>query len=262
MGIINVTPDSFSDGGRFIDPEAAVAHGLALMEQGADILDIGGESTRPGSDSVTEEEELRRVMPVVENLVSQGAAVSIDTSKSSVGAAALAAGACIVNDVSAGRFDAALPTAAAEHGAGYIAMHMQGNPTNMQAAPKYEDVVAEVCAFVEERAEALGRAGIPREAVAVDPGIGFGKALEHNLALLAHIDRLVDLGMPVVVGCSRKSFIGKIADAEVDERLPGTLAANLWAWARGVQVLRVHDVAEARQAIAVWQAIHAGGQAA
>jgi len=262
MGVINVTPDSFSDGGRFPDPEAAVAHGLALIGQGANIVDVGGESSRPGSEPVPAEEELNRTIPVVEGLVAQGAAVSIDTTKAAVGEAALAAGACIVNDISAGRLDSALPATAAQHGAGYIAMHMQGTPKTMQSAPEYEDVVAEVCAFLEERVEALTAAGIARGAIAVDPGIGFGKTLDHNLALLARIDRLVDLGLPVVNGCSRKSFIGNVTGAETGDRLPGTLAAHLWAWARGVQILRVHDVAEARQAAAVWQAIHAGGQAA
>ena len=262
MGVINVTPDSFSDGGRFPDPEAAVAHGLALIGQGANIVDVGGESSRPGSEPVPAEEELNRTIPVVEGLVAQGAAVSIDTTKAAVGEAALAAGACIVNDISAGRLDSALPATAAQHGAGYIAMHMQGTPKTMQSAPEYEDVVAEVCAFLEERVEALTAAGIARGAIAVDPGIGFGKTLDHNLALLARIDRLVDLGLPVVIGCSRKSFIGNVTGAETGDRLPGTLAAHLWAWARGVQILRVHDVAEARQAAAVWQAIHAGGQAA
>lgn len=257
MGILNVTPDSFSDGGQFLGPERAIARGHEMVAQGADLIDVGGESTRPGAEPVPAAEEIRRTEPVVTALAEEGITVSIDTTKSEVAREALAAGAAVINDISAGVFDAGLPEAAAEFGAGYVAMHMQGRPQTMQQNPRYTDVVGEVLSFLEERAEALESAGMVREAIALDPGIGFGKTAGHNLTLLAHVHRLVELGRPVVVGCSRKSLIGQLTGAPVDGRLPGSLAAHLWAWQRGVQVLRVHDVAETTQALAMWQAITA-----
>ncbi len=259
MGVLNVTPDSFSDGGRFLDADAAVARGMQMVEEGADLIDVGGESSRPGAEPVSADEEIRRTEPVVQALAEAGAAVSIDTTKAAVARVALAAGAVAVNDISAGRLDEGLPAVAAEFGAGYVAMHMRGTPQTMQIDPRYEDVVTEVVSFLEERAEALERAGVRRESIALDPGIGFGKTSGHNLTLLAHIDRLVELGRPVVIGCSRKSLIGDLTGAAVDRRLPGSLAAHLWAWQRGVQVLRAHDVAETAQALTLWQAI-AGGR--
>lgn len=256
LGVVNVTPDSFSDGGRFLRAEDAIAHGRRLSEEGADLIDVGGESTRPGAAPVAETEELRRVMPVVEALAALGVAVSIDTAKAGVARRALEAGAVVVNDISAGRFDADLPGVAAACGAGYIAMHMRGTPPTMQDAPEYADVVGEVQGFLEERAQALTRAGLAREAIAIDPGIGFGKTVEHNLALLRHLSRLVEMGWPVAVGVSRKSFIGRLTgDPPPGERLPGSLAAALWAVLQGVHILRVHDVAATRQALTVWQSI-------
>ncbi len=261
MGVVNVTPDSFSDGGLFLDAEVAVAHGSELVAQGADILDVGGESTRPGAESVGEGEELRRVLPVIERLA--GAAgdtqISIDTSKAPVARAALAAGASLVNDVSALRADPRMAGVVAESGARCCLMHMQGEPRTMQRAPRYEDVVDDVKAFLEERLGFAVRAGIAEERLLLDPGIGFGKTLAHNLELLRRLDELTTLGRPLVVGTSRKSFLGRlIADAEgrpepvgPAERLPGTLASSVLAYERGATVLRVHDVAPVRAALAV-----------
>lgn len=244
MGVLNVTPDSFSDGGQWFDPEAAVAHGLQLVAEGADIVDVGGESTRPGAEPVDEDEERRRVVGVVEALAPH-VRVSIDTRKAEVARAAVAAGATLVNDVSA-----TLWPVAAESGVGWVAMHMQGEPRTMQAAPHYDDVVAEVRRYLVERAEAARRAGV--EEVWVDPGIGFGKALDHNLALLRHLAQLVGAGFPVVVGTSRKTFLGRLTsrpfgheagDAPVDDRLEASVATAAWAVAQGAAMVRVHDVA-------------------
>ena len=249
MGILNVTPDSFSDGGRFLSPDAAVKRALIMEKEGADIIDVGGESARPGADPVPVEEELRRVLPVLERLRGKlRIPISIDTTKAEVAEAALRAGASIVNDISALRFDPAMASVVAEFGAGLVLMHMLGTPKTMQQAPHYEDVVREVREFLAERALYAQSQGIPREAIAVDPGIGFGKTVEHNLELLRRLPELVELGFPVLVGPSRKSFIGAILGLGVEERLEGTLAACAVAVVRGADILRVHDVREVRRA--------------
>jgi dihydropteroate synthase len=255
MGVVNVTPDSFSDGGLYLDPEAAIAHGRQLVAAGAEILDVGGESTRPGAEAVSEEEELRRVIPVIQGLVATDADVSVDTSKAAVAAAALDAGAEIVNDVTALRGDPGMAALCAERGATVVLMHMRGKPRTMQDDPHYEDVVAEVKAFLAERLEAAVAAGIAEERVWLDPGIGFGKTLAHNMELLRRLGELRDLGRPLVIGTSRKSFIGKVDGSAADERLGGTIASSVLAAAEGAEVLRVHDVAEVRQALAVATAI-------
>jgi dihydropteroate synthase len=252
MGVVNVTPDSFSDGGLFLDADAAVEHGRRLAAEGAAILDVGGESTRPGAEPVAEDEELRRVLPVVERLAGGGARISIDTTKSAVARAALDAGADIVNDVSALRFDPELAGVIAGSGADCCLMHMLGEPRTMQQDPRYEDVVSEVKAFLEERLAFATAAGIAEERVWLDPGIGFGKTVEHNLELLRRLDEIVAIGRPVAVGTSRKSFLGKLAGGrDEDERLPGTIATNVLALERGATVFRVHDVAQNADALAV-----------
>jgi dihydropteroate synthase len=252
MGIVNVTPDSFSDGGRFFEADAAVAHGLRLAEEGAGILDVGGESTRPGADLVAAEEEARRVLPVIAALASAGHRVSIDTTKLEVAQAALEAGATIVNDVSAFRFAPALAGLVADAHAGCCLMHMLGEPRTMQKDPRYEDVVSEVRAFLEERLSFAVAEGVSEENVWLDPGIGFGKTVEHNLELLRRLDEIAAIGRPVVIGTSRKSFLGRIAGAsgEVD-RLPGTIATNVLAMERGASIFRVHDVAPVADALRV-----------
>ena len=251
MGVVNVTPDSFSDGGRYLDADEAVKHGERLASEGAAILDVGGESTRPGADPVTQEEELRRVVPVVERLAGR-ARVSIDTTKVAVARAALEAGATIVNDVSALRFDPGMAALVAETGAGCCLMHMLGEPRTMQEDPRYDDVVSEVKAFLEERLAFAVAEGIDEERVWLDPGIGFGKTVEHNLELLRRLDEIVAIGRPVVVGTSRKSFLGKLAGGRDEgERLPGTIATNVLALERGASVFRVHDVAQNVDALAV-----------
>jgi dihydropteroate synthase len=242
MGIVNVTPDSFSDGGLFLDADAAIAHGRELHAEGADILDVGGESTRPGAEPVAPDEEIRRVVPVIEALAQDGARVSIDTVKAEVARRALAAGATIVNDVSAFRFDPELAGVTAQAGAGCVLMHMLGEPRTMQDDPRYDEVVSDVKAFLEERlAFAVGE-GVPEEHIWLDPGIGFGKTLDHNVELIARLDEIVAIGRPVVFGASRKSFLGKLTGRLVDERLAGTIAANIIAYERGARVFRVHDV--------------------
>jgi len=254
MGVVNVTPDSFSDGGMYLDPEAAVAHGRELVAQGAEILDVGGESTRPGAAEVSEEEELRRVLPVVEGLAGV-ATVSVDTSKLGVAEAALDAGASIVNDVTAMRRDPEIGGLCAERGVGLVLMHMLGDPRTMQVDPHYDDVVDEVKAFLAERLEVAVAAGVDEERIWLDPGIGFGKALEHNLELLRRLGELRSLGRPLVIGTSRKSFLGKIDDSPVDRRMGGTIASSVLAAAEGADVLRVHDVAEVAQALKLAAAI-------
>jgi dihydropteroate synthase len=260
MGIVNVTPDSFSDGGSFLRPEVAAEHARRLLDAGADILDVGGESTRPGAEPVSEDEELRRVMPVIEALANSGALLSIDTMKAGVARRAVAAGAHIVNDVSALTADQDMARAVRDARAGVVLMHMRGSPRTMQAAPRYGDVVGEVSSFLRERLRELEEAGIAREAMAVDPGIGFGKTVEHNLALLAGLRTLARLGRPVVVGCSRKRFLGEVTGRAVGERLAGSLAAAAVAVFLGAHVVRVHDVAESRDAALVAAAVaRAGG---
>jgi dihydropteroate synthase len=253
MGVVNVTPDSFSDGGLFLDAGAAVEHGRRLASEGAAILDVGGESTRPGAEPVSEEEELKRVLPVVEQLAAGGGArVSIDTTKAGVARAALDAGATIVNDVSAFRFDPGLAALVAESGADCCLMHMLGEPRTMQQDPRYDDVVSDVKAFLEERLAFATSEGVPEERVWLDPGIGFGKTVEHNLELLRRLDEIVAIGRPVVVGTSRKSFLGKLAGGRDEgRRLPGTIATNVVALERGATIFRVHDVAQNADALAV-----------
>ena len=252
MGVVNVTPDSFSDGGEFLDAETAIAHGRRLAAEGADILDIGGESTRPGADPVDPGEELRRVIPVVEALAGGDAAVSIDTTKAAVAGRALQAGASIVNDVSAFRFEPELAALVAQAGCDCCLMHMLGEPRTMQQDPRYADVVADVTAFLEERmAFAVGE-GVSEERIWLDPGIGFGKTVGHNLELLRRLDEIAAIGRPVVVGTSRKSFIGKLTgDRTEDDRLPGTIATSVLALERGARVFRVHDVAPVADALKV-----------
>lgn len=256
MGIVNVTPDSFSDGGKFFPPEAAVAHALELVAQGAEILDIGGESTRPGAEPVSEAEELRRVLPVIQALAGRVTVpLSIDTVKPAVAAATLAAGASIVNDIAANRTDPAMWRLVAAAGAGYVCMHMRGTPATMQARPEYSDVVAEVVEFFAERRERLAAAGVAAEQVVLDPGIGFGKTAEHNLQLLARLGSLTKFARPILIGVSRKSFIGKTVGAGLEQRLPGSLACACWAVAHGAQIIRAHDVAETAQAVRMTQAL-------
>jgi dihydropteroate synthase len=256
MGIVNVTPDSFSDGDRFLDSGRAVEHALQLAAEGAEILDIGGESTRPGAASVSVSDELARVIPVIQALARQtDRVISIDTQKPEVAAAAVAAGAAIINDIAAHRTDPAMWESVARTGAGYICMHMQGTPQTMQESPHYADVVAEVREFFEDRLQRLIAVGVRPEQVALDVGIGFGKTVEHNVALLAAISSFQMLGRPLVLGVSRKSFIGKLAGSLTDDRLAGSIAATMMAVHDGVQIVRTHDVAATRQALQVVTAI-------
>jgi len=254
MGIVNVTPDSFSDGGLHADPAAAIAHGRRLIAEGAAIVDVGGESTRPGAEPVPAAVELGRVGPVVEAL-SGAAPVSIDTSKAAVAAVALEAGATIVNDVTALRGDPAMAELCAERGCEVVLMHMRGTPRTMQEAPAYDDVVADVRAFLAERIEAAVAAGIAEERILVDPGIGFGKTVEHNLELLRRLGELAELGRPLVVGSSRKAFLGAITGRGVGERIGGTIASSVLAVAAGAAVVRVHDVLATRRALDTAEAI-------
>ena len=266
MGIVNVTPDSFSDGGRYVDPAVAVEHGLALAEAGAGVLDVGGESTRPGAVPVGAEEERRRVVPVVRRLAAEaGVPVSIDTTKAAVAAAALDAGAEVVNDVSAGRADPEMLPLVARAGAGYVAMHMKGTPATMQRDPSYADVVVEVTGFLRHRLEAAAEAGIDRSRLVADPGIGFGKTAAHNVELLARLPELVEAldGIPVLVGTSRKAFIGSLLAPPggpalgVEDREDGTLATVVWALDRGASMVRVHDVRPAVEAVRLLEALAA-----
>ena len=257
MGIVNLTPDSFSDGGVLADVEAATGHALALAAQGADILDIGGESTRPGATAVSLEEELRRVIPVIEALRERTRLpISIDTSKPEVMRAAVAAGAGMINDVHALGRDGAMD-AAAELGVPVCLMHMQGEPATMQDEPRYDDVVAEVHGFFTQRLFACQMAGIDRKKIIVDPGFGFGKTLEHNLRLLRQLSRLVELGVPVLAGLSRKGMIGTITGREMDQRVVGSAVAALIAVQNGAGIVRVHDVAATRDALKMWEAVAA-----
>lgn len=255
MGIVNATPDSFSDGGEAYRFDDALARARCMIEDGADIIDVGGESTRPGAAPVSLDEELARTVPVVEALAGEGAVVSIDTRHAAVMTAAVQAGAKIINDVSAltgaGSLDAAAATDAS-----IVLMHMQGEPGTMQANPTYLDAPVDVLRYLKDRVAACGAAGIARERIALDPGIGFGKTVEHNLDILNHLDLYRDFGLPVLLGVSRKSFIGAIADeSDPKNRVPGSLAAALAGVARGASIVRVHDVAETVQALKVWQAI-------
>jgi dihydropteroate synthase len=260
MGVINVTPDSFSDGGLFLDAERAIEHGRRLISEGADVLDVGGESTRPGAAAVSAGVELARVEPVIEALSGEGAALSIDTSKLEVAEAALRAGATMVNDITALRAAPEIGALCAEHDAELVLMHMQGTPRTMQENPTYGDVVDDVKAFLAERIEAALGDGVPEERIWVDPGIGFGKTLRHNLELLRRLGELAELGRPVMVGTSRKSFLGTISGAPVDERLGGTIASCAIAAANGARMLRVHDVREVRAGMQVAAAILAAAR--
>jgi dihydropteroate synthase len=255
MGVVNVTPDSFSDGGLYLDPEAAIAHGRELAAAGAEILDVGGESTRPGAQPVDADEERRRVVPVIEGLGDLGCEVSVDTSKAAVAAAALEAGATIVNDVTALRGDPEMAALCAERGATVVLMHMRGDPRTMQDDPRYDDVVEVVKEFLAGRLEGARAAGIAAEDVWLDPGIGFGKTPYHNMELLRRLGELRGLGRPLVIGTSRKSFIGRVDGSAPGGRLGGTIASSVLAVAEGAAVLRVHDVAEVRQALTVTAAI-------
>jgi dihydropteroate synthase len=265
MGVLNVTPDSFSDGGLFMGPGAsgapdyakAVESALRMVEEGADIIDIGGESTRPGAKSVTQEEEIKRVLPVIEGLRRHSPVpVSIDTYKSGTARAALEAGASIINDISAGAFDPDMAAVAAGTGAAIILMHIKGAPPDMQERPEYGDVVSEVCGYLAERAGNFRDAGVLPERILIDPGIGFGKTVTHNLALINRLDEIKALGYPLVLGVSRKAFIGKLTGgAEASDRLEGTIAASVIGIVRGADIIRVHDVRAARRAAAVADAV-------
>jgi dihydropteroate synthase len=255
MGVVNVTPDSFSDGGRYLDPERASVHGRELAADGADVLDVGGESTRPGAAAVSATEEAARVVPVIEALAGSDLPVSIDTSKLEVAEAALDAGATIVNDVTALRSAPGIAALAGDRDADLVLMHMQGSPRTMQEDPTYDDVVDDVKAFLAERVAFAVGEGVAEERIWLDPGIGFGKTVEHNLELLRRLGELTELGRPLVVGTSRKSFIGQIGDAEVDQRLGGTIATCVIALANGARMLRVHDIREVGEGLAVAEAI-------
>lgn len=259
MGVVNVTPDSFSDGGRFLDTGAAVAHGLALVAEGAGLLDVGGESTRPGAAPVPADEELRRVLPVVRALAAQARVpISIDTTKARVAAEALAAGATLVNDISALGADPAMRATVAAAGAAAVLMHCRGTPATMQAAPAYGDVVADVLAALREAVRAAAAAGIAPDRLLIDPGIGFGKTLAHNLELLRRLDAFHAAGRPLLVGTSRKSFLGRILDLPPDQRLEGTAATVALAIAAGAHVVRVHDVRAVARVARVCDAVRAG----
>ncbi|MGA8353281.1 MAG: dihydropteroate synthase [Solirubrobacteraceae bacterium] len=261
MGILNVTPDSFSDGGRYLDSAAAIEHGVEMVREGAAIIDVGGESTRPGAEPVAAEEQMRRVLPVIEGLAQRlsGTEISIDTADATVAAAALNAGASIVNDVTALRGDPEMARVVAQTGAHCCLMHMLGEPRTMQREPRYRDVVSEVKFFLEERIAYAISAGIAEQKLLLDPGIGFGKTVAHNLELLRRLSEIAALGRPLVIGTSRKSFLGRLAanvagqkqPLEVSQRLPGTIATNVLALERGATVFRVHDVAPVRDALAV-----------
>ena len=256
MGIVNVTPDSFSDGGHHLHSEAAIFHARKLVAEGADILDIGGESTRPGAKAVSLQEELDRVMPVIEGLHDVSVPLSIDTCKPEVMRAALAAGASMVNDINALQQPEALAAVAASNAAVCL-MHKQGKPASMQEQPRYEDVVSEVMTFLRERVMLAISAGIAQDRIVIDPGFGFGKTLEHNLTLLRNLDKMATLGVPVLAGLSRKSMLGAITGQAVEQRLPASIAAALLAIQRGAGIVRVHDVQATCDALKIWQAVHA-----
>lgn len=256
MGILNVTPDSFSDGGTFFSTDVAVERALEMVEEGAAIIDVGGESTRPGAMPVDAEEEERRVIPVVRAIASQSkTVVSIDTTKARVASQALDAGAHIINDISSCTFDPDMPSLAASSGAGVILMHMQGTPRVMQHAPHYKNVVGEVLDYLVAQSNALMINGVKRDCLAIDPGIGFGKNLEHNLSLLTSLDKFAELGLPVVAGVSRKSFLGLLTGKNAQERLAGSIAATVFCALKGVQIVRVHDVKETVDAMNVVRAL-------
>jgi len=256
MGVLNVTPDSFSDGGRYLDPGAACDRALAMEAEGADIVDIGAESSRPGADPVNVQEELRRLMPVLEKVCHRlTIPVSVDTTKAEVAKQALEAGVAVINDISALRFDPAMSRLIAESGAGIVLMHMQGSPKNMQQNPSYEDVVGEVRAFFRERTETAVANGIRAEQIILDPGFGFGKNLNHNLTLLANLDAFQEFERPVMIGISRKAFVGRVVDREVGERLPGTAGAIATAVLLGARIVRAHDLAPMKDVVRMVETI-------
>ncbi len=256
MGIVNVTPDSFSDGGEYLDPTAAVEHALQLVEEGADVIDVGGESTRPGSEPVTAEEELRRVVPVVERLARETSVpVSIDTSKAAVARACVEVGAAIVNDVTGLTGDPEMPRVCAAADVAVVAMHMQGTPQTMQSEPTYDDCVSEIRDYLAARLESLKAAGIVEDRICLDPGIGFGKTAEHNLELLAAVERFRDLGRPILVGHSRKRFLSKVLGRPVEERTAGTVGVSIALAAQHADLLRVHDVRAVKDALVAWNEI-------
>ena len=260
MGVLNVTPDSFSDGGLWLEPEAAVKHGLEMVEQGAAIIDVGGESTRPGAEPVPQEEELRRVLPVVGGLVDAGTKfISIDTRKTEVARRALDVGANIINDTAGEESDRSMDALAAEAGAAIVIMHSRGTPATMRSLTDYRDVVTEVVSFLKERTEELGARGVDRDAVVLDPGIGFAKNAEQSVSLLRSIDDLVALGFPVLVGTSRKSFMGQLLGLEDGQRLEATIASVVWAVAYGARIVRVHDVEPNVRAIRMTELIQSQG---
>ena len=254
MGIVNVTPDSFSDGGRYPTVASAIIHAKRMIADGAAIVDIGGESTRPGAESITIETELERVIPVISALKGCAAIISVDTRKPEVMQAAIIAGADMINDINALRSDGALKVVS-ESNVAVCVMHMQGEPKTMQQNVCYGDVIQEVCGFLQERVEVLKTAGIPQNRIAIDPGFGFGKTLQHNLQLLKHLDRIVALKSPVLVGMSRKAMLGMLTGRPVNERDAASIAAYLHAWNHGANIMRVHDVAKCRDAFTIWQAI-------
>jgi dihydropteroate synthase len=256
MGVVNVTPDSFSDGGRYHSTEQAIKHARNLIDEGADILDIGGESTRPGSASVSIEEELHRVIPVIKAMASTDIPISIDTSKPEVMRHAIASGAAIINDVNALQASGALETVAQNNHVFVCLMHMQGKPQNMQTNPKYKNIVTEVKTFLQERINTAKAAGISQQRLIIDPGFGFGKTLQHNLELLEHLDSFTDLDVPILAGLSRKSMLGAITGNDVNNRIHESIAAALLAVIKGAKIVRAHDVKETREALAIYNAMH------
>ena len=260
MGVVNTTPNSFSDGGQFVDTDTATDHGLRLADEGAEIIDIGGESTRPGSEPVSVKEELRRVVPVIDRLAKRGGFIlSVDTQKPEVAGAALDAGASIVNDIAANRESPEMWEVVAGAKAGYVCMHMQGTPQTMQAEPHYDDALGEVGDFFSRRLAKLTEHGVNGEQVALDPGIGFGKNLDHNIKLLSGLNRFTVAERPLLVGVSRKSFIGKLLGTPTNERLPASLACAVWSAIEGAHIVRVHDVAETVQAVRMAEALKGNG---
>ena len=256
MGVLNVTPDSFSDGGRWLDPDLAMAHGREMVAEGAAIIDVGGESTRPGAVPVPEEEELARVVPVIEALAETGEApISIDTRKPSVARRAIEAGASIVNDTTGEEFDREMDTVAATTGAAVVVMHSRGTPATMRSLTDYDDVVTDVASFLRRRAEDMVEAGVARDSIALDPGFGFAKTPKQNLVLLNRLDEILTLGYPLLVGTSRKSFIGAVLDLPEDERVEGTAATVAWAVAKGAHIVRVHDVEQMSRVVRMTEAI-------
>jgi dihydropteroate synthase len=259
MGILNVTPDSFSDGGKFLDPRAAIDHAKHMVEQGADIIDVGGESSRPGSDPVSVEDEKRRVIPVIRKLVKElDVPLSIDTYKSQVAKDALDAGACLVNDISGLRFSSDMAELVADAKASVVVMHIKGTPKTMQKDPKYKDVVKEVMGELKAQTDLARKAGISKDRILIDPGIGFGKTVDHNCKLIAEVGQLRKLGYPILIGTSRKTFIGKVLGTEVDDRLEGTIATNVVAVLGGVDFVRVHDVKEIKMALTMTDRLSRG----